>query len=76
MRAIVTCPDPEQPQFIAGTNGYEIICSGSAVPNLEAVFYGLGDLTWNDVSLLIGALLLSCTIAASYNLLAGLFNRR
>lgn len=76
MRAIITCPDPENPVFVAGTNGYEIQCSGTATPALEAVFYGLGSLQWEDVSLLIGALLLSCTIATGYNILANAFGRR
>lgn len=70
MRAVITCPDPENPVLVAG----EIACSGGASPSLEAVFYGLGSLAWSDVGLLVGALATSCALATGVNILARQFN--
>lgn len=70
MRAVITCPDPENPIFI----GSDIACSNGATPQLEAVFYGLGSLAWSDVGLLIAALTTSCALATGINILARGFN--
>ncbi|MDR4520012.1 MAG: hypothetical protein R3E36_05350 [Nitrosomonas sp.] len=78
MNYIITCgADPEFPFFfqLAGTDYFTIKCSDSTVPQFSPVYSGLSELPWSDVTLLIGALLLSCSIAAGINLLTRMFYR-
>lgn len=78
MKFIISCgPDPEFPFFHqpAGTDYYTIKCTDFSAPQIVAVDLGLSELPWSDVTLLIGALLLSCSIAAGINLLTRMFYR-
>jgi hypothetical protein len=78
MKYIISCgADPVFPVFFqpASTDYYTIKCSDSSVPQFVPVYSGLGELPWADVTLLIGALLLSCSIATGINLLTRMFYR-
>lgn len=66
-----TCPEPEFPVNVRGIPA----CSNGGEFYFTPIMSGLGDLDWNDVSLLIGALLLSATIATGWNILAKMFYR-
>ena len=76
MRAVIECPDPEFPA-LQGTQatGYVMVCSDGSVPTTSPVLSGLAELEWSDVSLLVGALLLSATLATAYNILSKMFHR-
>ncbi|WP_143100963.1 hypothetical protein [Nitrosomonas eutropha] len=52
------------------------VCQSSIAPVAVPMANGLSDLSWSDVGALIGALLIACCIAASYNLLFSMFNRK
>lgn len=71
MRAVLICPDPEYPIIYRG----QPACSGGAQVDTAPYFTGMSNLSWGDTSLLIGALLLSCAIAAGYNIIAKQLHR-
>lgn len=76
MRAVIECPDPQYP-VLDGVplTGYVIKCSGGSAPTTSPVLSGLAELDWSDVSILIGALLLSATLATAFNILSKMFHR-
>jgi hypothetical protein len=71
MRAVLICPDPEYPIIFRGSPA----CSGGSPVDTAPFFTGMADLTWGDTSLLIGSLLLSCSIAVCFNILSKQFHR-
>lgn len=72
-----TCPDNSELTLTEVSAGvFSPVCQSSIAPVAVPMANGLSDLSWSDVTSLIGALLLACCIAASYNLLFSTFNRR
>lgn len=69
MRGVVTCPGVETPGFNA--SGF-VTCSGGGSP-MFVTEPGLSSLTWEDVSGLMGALLVAVAIAAAYNTVSKMF---
>ena len=80
MQYVLVCP--EGSALIAYQQGLNPCCftrcydgTNITVPVSAPVTMGLADLAWADVNTLIGALLLSCTIAVSFNILGRMFYR-
>ncbi len=73
--AYVHCVPPADPVLVDTGSGFTIACSDNSIPQFLPVLSGLADLAWSDVNTLIGALLLSCTIAASWNIIGKMFYR-
>ncbi|MDR4513153.1 hypothetical protein [Nitrosomonas sp.] len=71
MRYAISCPPPDYPIVDRGT----IQCTNNNTLTLEPIFSGIGDLAWSDVSILIGALFLSASIATAWNILGKMFYR-
>lgn len=78
MDAIIVCAGSAVPTLVkAGLASYYAVqCSDGSVPGTAPMgAVGLSDLAWSDVTLLISALLLSCCMAAGWNILYKLFYR-
>lgn len=77
MIAVLSCPDGQIPiTHKQGLNvDWGVNCDGGGTPTTSPITIGLSDLAWSDVSLLIGALLLTCCVAVGFNLLGKMFFR-
>jgi hypothetical protein len=77
MDAIITCPAGET--VVIGKTGlnpwYGFQCSGASVPSSAPISLGLGDLSWNDASLLVSALITACVLATCWNILGKIFHK-
>jgi len=71
-QGLIVCLDPAVPVINSGL----VECSDTSTPYISPVLYGLADLAWSDVSLLVGALLTSCALAVGFNLLGHMFIKR
>ena len=71
-QGLIGCIDPGVPVINSGL----VECSNASTPFISPVLYGLSDLSWSDVSLLVGALLTSCVLAYTFNLLGKMFFSR
>ena len=65
MRGTISCPGAEVPVFDAGGL---VTCSGASAPFFVGDSPGLGDLAWSDVSILLGAVLVSFATAAAWQM--------
>ncbi|MFZ2884189.1 MULTISPECIES: hypothetical protein [Nitrosomonas] len=73
----LTCADNSELTITEVSAGvFSPVCQSSIAPVAVPMVNGLSDLSWTDVTALIGALLLCCAAAASYNLLFSMFNRK